>query len=138
MQNRREFLKTTLVMAGSVAATIQAGSAAASAVPGLPSNLIFTRDNPGIWDKKVGAHVPLVSMEGNKVAVVTEHPMTEKHYIVRHTLVSHDGEMLGAQVFTPDDAEARSEYTLPDGYKGKLYVTSFCNMHDFWLTEVKV
>ncbi len=78
-----------------------------------------------------------IKIDGQKVIVETDHGMSAKHFIVRHTLVSKDGEVLGEKTFTPDD-EAISSYTLPAGYKGKLYATSFCNKHDFWLAESKV
>ena len=60
--------------------------------------------------------------------------MTEKHFIVRHTLVTEEGKVLGAKTFSPNDEEARSSYKLAPEYKGKkLYATSFCNKHDMWV-----
>jgi superoxide reductase len=61
--------------------------------------------------------------------------MTEKHFIVRHTLVAPDGTVLGEKTFTPAEAKAESSFELPKGQGGTLYATSFCNLHDFWLTE---
>lgn len=100
--------------------------------------VIYTKENPGKWAKKVGGHLPSIAIEGQKVTVNTDHSMSAKHYIVRHTLISEDGETLGGKTFTPDNEDAISIYTLPDGYKGKLYATSFCNKHDFWLAETQV
>jgi len=65
---------------------------------------------------------------------VTNHPMSNEHFIVRHTLVLENGSYIGSKTFTPTD-KPQSEYELPAGYKGKFYVTSFCNLHDFWLAE---
>jgi len=73
---------------------------------------------------------------GSKVVVVTNHPMSQEHYIVRHTLLLADGTFVGTKTFTPAD-KPESTYDLPNGYKGKIYVSSFCNLHDFWLLETK-
>ena len=101
------------------------------------SGIIYTKENPGKWAKKVGSHAPVIMVKGDKVIVETKHPMSEAHFIVRHTLVLKDGTVLGAKTFTAKDKPV-SEYTLPGGYKGKIYATSFCNLHDFWLSEVEV
>lgn len=133
MSNRRDFLKTSLgVAAGVSVANIGIVSAGTTM---LPPGLIYTRENPGKWDKKVKSHLPMVTVEGNKVRVETKHPMTEKHFIVRHTLVSKDGEVLGEKTFSPDDEEAVSVFELPSG-KTALYATSFCNKHDMWVAEI--
>jgi superoxide reductase len=39
--------------------------------------------------------------------------------------------------FTPKDKPV-SAYTLPAGYAGKVCATSFCNLHDLWLSEATV
>ncbi len=67
----------------------------------------------------------------------TKHPMSSEHFIVRHTLVLADGTTVGAKTFTPAD-KPESSYELPAGYKGKITATSFCNQHDFWLSEMTV
>jgi superoxide reductase len=73
---------------------------------------------------------------GSKVVVVTDHPMSQEHYIVRNTLPLADGTFVGAKTFTPTD-KPEATYDLPHGYKGRFYVSSFCNLHDFWLLETK-
>ncbi len=133
MSNRRDFLKASLGVAAGVSVAnisiVSAGSAT------LPPGLIYTRENPGKWAKKVNSHLPVVKMEGNKVTVETMHGMTEKHYIVRHTLVSKSGEVLAEKTFSPNDEEAVSVFELPAG-KTALYATSFCNKHDMWVAEI--
>ena len=62
------------------------------------------------------SHLPSIAIDGNQVTVETNHGMSNKHFIVRHTLISKDGEVLGEKTFTPDDDDAISSYTLPDGY----------------------
>lgn len=134
MYDRRDFLKTAA--AASVIALSASPLAFASDAPEF-TNIIFTKDNPGRWAGKEGSHAPQVTVTGSKVSVVTKHPMSEAHYIVRHTLVLGDGTFVGAMTFTPSD-KPESGYELPAGYKGKIHVTSACNLHDFWLTETMV
>jgi len=136
MHNRRNFLKTTLVVASGL--TIGRSAPTLAGTPSLPSGLIYTKEDPGMWSKKVGGHAPRVSVEGGQVTLFTKHSMSQKHYIVRHTLVSAGGEVLGSKTFYPSDDEARSSYSLPAGTKGRLYATSFCNKHDFWVVEFNV
>ncbi len=134
MHDRRIFLKTaaaaSLIAFTSVPLAFSAGTTEYT-------NIIFTKDNPGKWAGKEGIHVPQVTISGSKVDVVTNHPMSDAHFIVRHTLVLENGTFVGAATFTPAD-KPESSYELPAGYKGKIHVTSFCNLHDFWLTEVTV
>lgn len=131
MHDRRDFLKTTAA-AASVLAISSVPQALASGAK--YTNIIYTKENPGRWADVVGSHSPQVTVTGSKVAVVTKHPMSDKHFIVRHTLVLEDGTYVGSMTFTPTD-KPESSYDLPAGYKGKFYVTSFCNQHDFWLVE---
>ncbi len=135
MRGRREFLKGSLVFTGA-AVTVGAGEANAAAK--FPAGLIYTKDAPGRWAGKEGTHAPKVTVEGKTVTIVTPHPMTEKHFIVRHTLVTSKGQFIGEKNFTNTDPSAESSYELPEGTKGKLWATSFCNLHDFWVTEFKV
>jgi len=137
MYDRRDFLKTTAATAVSVMALTSAPLAFASGSTEY-KNVIFTKDDPGKWAGKEGIHVPMVTVAENKVTVATtKHPMSEAHYIVRHTLVLADGTYVGGETFTHTD-KAESTYELPAGYKGKIHATSFCNLHDFWLTETTV
>jgi len=135
MSTRREFIKSSVV-AASVLALSKAIPVQASenSFPGV----IYTKDNPGKWGKKVGSHLPSITVEGSKVTLNTKHPMSTKHYIIRHTLILEDGTVAGAKTFYPDVKKAISAYELPAGYKGKIYATSFCNLHDFWVNESTV
>ncbi len=129
---RRELFKTALAMSAALACTSSEVFAASGLkLPGI----IYTADDPGQWAKKVGSHAPKVSVSGNKVTIVTKHPMTANHYIVRHTLVARDGKVIGSKTFYPSDARAVSTYELPPGHGTQFYATSFCNKHDFWVTE---
>jgi superoxide reductase len=110
----------------------------AQAANTFPVALIYTKDTPGRWAGKEGSHAPKVRVEGRNVKVVTPHPMTEKHFIVKHTLVTPAGKLIGEKTFANIDPAAESSYELPEGFKGTLWATSFCNLHDLWLTEFTV
>ena len=133
MANRRDFLKTSMV----VAAALAAGKVSPVLASGnsLPAGLIYTSSNQGKWAGKAKSHAPVVMVAGDTYKVVTNHPMTEPHFIVRHTLVAADGEIVGEKTFTANDAKAASEFKVAAGKK-VLYASSFCNKHDFWVTEV--
>jgi superoxide reductase len=132
MKGRREFLKGSLVLAG---AAIVGSAAPALGASTFPAAFIYTKEAPGRWAGKEGAHAPRVTVEGRKVKVVTPHPMTQKHFIVKHTLVTAEGKFIGERIFENTDPAAESSYALPEGLKGTLWATSFCNLHDLWVTE---
>ena len=136
MNDRRDFLKKSALVAGGI---VVAGFKGTHAHAGtFPAGIVYTSGNPGIWAKKAGSHAPKVNVEGKKITITTMHPMTEKHYIVRHTLVSQDGKVLGEKTFYPTDKKAVSTYDLSSDHGTGFYATSFCNLHDFWLTEFTV
>jgi superoxide reductase len=135
MKGRREFLKGSLVLAG---AAVLGSAVRGQAESTFPTNLIYTKEQPGRWAGKQGGHAPIVTVEGRKVKVLTSHPMSQKHYIVKHTLMTPEGKVLGEKTFANTDPAAESFYELPQGVEGTLWATSFCNIHDFWLTEFTV
>jgi len=137
MNNRRKFIKTTLLVAGGIA--VSSPVLAAKKKTGINTKgLIYTKGDAGMWDEKVGSHAPKVELKGNEVILTTEHGMSDRHYIVRHTLIADGGEVIGTETFYPEDPKAISIYELPKGTKGKLYASSFCNKHDFWVTEFEI
>jgi len=136
MNDRREFLRTSLLAAGAVVVARPAAALASTAA--FPPGVVYTAAAPGKWAGKEGSHAPKVAVEGKKVTITTAHPMSEKHFIVRHTLVAADGTAVGAKTFFPTDTEAVSSFDLPAGSSGTFRATSFCNLHDFWLTEFTV
>jgi superoxide reductase len=136
MGNRRDFIKGSLVLAGAVA--VAGIPARAKAGAALPAGLVYTKEVPGRWAGKEGLHAPKVTVAGGKVAILTPHPMSAQHFIVKHTLLTSEGKFLGEKTFAPTDAAAESSYDLPADFKGTLWATSFCNLHDLWLTEVTV
>jgi superoxide reductase len=131
---RRDLAKTALLAA---AATALPAAAARAAMPSAENNLVFTKDDPGHWAGKEALHVPLATVAGSTLTVKTPHPMSEAHYIVSHSVVLDGGKYLSRAVFTPKDKPV-STHTLPAGYKGKVTVTSTCNLHDFWVASITV
>lgn len=132
--NRRNFLKTSAAVAAT-ATVVGTGNVFAST--SSTTGIVYSATDEGKWKGKNGSHAPSIHVGGSNVHVMTKHGMSEKHFIVRHTLVGADGTVLGSKTFNPTDKPA-STFTLPDGYKGKLTATSFCNLHDLWVTETTV
>jgi len=133
MSERRDFLKASLALAAGVA--VGSASQSVASTGSFPPGVVYTAETPGQWAAKVGSHAPIVTRDGKRITVTTKHPMSEIHYIVRHSLVAEDGTVIGAITFAPDDKEAVSTYNLPENAGTRVYATSFCNQHDFWLTE---
>jgi superoxide reductase len=111
----------------------------------LPENIIYTGKRQGVWDGKAASHVPIVRVQKGKGTVKldlqTKHPMTEPHYIVRHTVVNALGEVLGATTFKwTDKPVSTHEFKTPavGGKANDLFVLSYCNRHDLWLAHTKL
>ncbi len=140
MSNRRTFLKSSLAVAAGFAVG-HISPVSAGPVCSYPKGIVYTKQNPGKWSGKIKGHMPNVTVNGNKATVTTTHGMSDEHYIVRHTIVSKWGKVLGEKTFYPSDTEAKSVFELPDTSSKyawdtrKLYATSFCNKHDLWVTE---
>jgi superoxide reductase len=135
MNGRRTFLKGAVACLG---VGVMGSVKQAQAATVFPMGLIYTIEAPGRWAGKEGTHAPKVTVEGSNAKVVTPHPMSEKHFIVKHTLMTGDGKFIGERTFSNMDPVAESSYELPGGFHGSLWATSFCNLHDLWLTEVTV
>ena len=131
MNARRDFIKGSLIVAS--AAFVGRGNNAHAAT--YPAGLLYTIDAPGRWPGKEGSHAPKGTVDAGKVTIVTPHPMSPTHFIVKHTLVKADGKFLGEKMFTASD-KPESTYLLPAGFSGAVWATSFCNLHDLWLTPL--
>lgn len=155
MNERRQFLK--MVAAGPAGAALlplfaQTGQCsvaedverAAETLGRLPENIIYTKDHQGVWKGKSGSHLPKLEVERAggklKLTVTTKHGMSEPHYIVRHTVVDGNGEVLGAKTFSWKDKPVSTyEVDLPAGGKSQsLFVMSYCSKHDLWLAQAQL
>ncbi|MDE8346224.1 MAG: desulfoferrodoxin family protein [Acidocella sp.] len=127
-----------------LASTAMMGAAAAAVLPVAASakhkkyeNLVFTAEDPGHWASVEALHVPVVDVADGVMTVKTPHPMTAPHFIVSHSVVLEGGVFLDRATFVYTDQPV-STHTLPAGYKGRVFVTSTCNLHDLWVKMVKV
>lgn len=137
MNSRRAFLKNLmLVGAGLLMGSRPLFAEASDDLDDFPG-IIYTKENPGKWAGKVSSHLPEVTVKGRRVTITNHHAMNKRHFIVRHTLVSKKGEVLGEKVFQPSDKEAVSTFKLPFFSGSKFYATSFCNKHDLWVVKFK-
>ena len=141
--SRRNFMKTSIFIgvAGVVGTSLTACTSddeVGSEKNNLSKNgILYSSQNQGRWQGKDGSHSPIISVNGKSVTVVTNHGMSESHYIVKHTLLSDGGEIIGETVFSPKDKKASSTFELNEVPK-KLIATSFCNLHDMWISEYTI
>jgi len=134
MNNRRNFMKTSLLASAGVIAAVS--TSVASTNP--PKNIFtYSTANQGRWQGKAGSHAPVITQADGKITVETKHGMSDTHYIVKHSIITEEGEVLGENVFFPSDKKAISSYEIK-GKHTKLYALSFCNLHDLWVTEFTV
>lgn len=138
--DRREFLGGLL--AGGGALLVPASALANAKFDPLTSKLAgsvyYTKKRPGRWSRYSLAHVPVFSRRGNALQVKTQHHMRGyRHYIVKHQLFDQNFRLLGESVFDPDKDYPVSTYDITD-MKGAVYATSMCNLHDTWLSGLKI
>ena len=131
MQRRQ--LATRTLAGAALAAVLPVTAQAAS----HNENVVFTAADPGHWAGVEALHVPVLTLASSTLTVKTPHPMSAPHYIVSHTVVLAGGQFLDRKTFVPTDTPV-STHTLPAGYKGKVTVTSTCNLHDFWVKTITV
>lgn len=96
--------------------------------------MILTEDEPGIWPGKEATHLPIVSFQPGQgvLEVLTNHEMTEEHWIQAHYLRDQRGRIVGFREFSPArDLLARASFRVPEGTT-ELTVFSFCNIHSTW------
>lgn len=130
---RRQLAHRALAGAAFAAALPAAAQAAGNAY----ENIVFTAADPGHWAAMEALHVPVTAVAGGTLTVTTPHPMLQPHYIVSHTVVLAGGVFLDRKTFAYTDQPV-STHTLPAGYAGKVFVTSTCNQHDFWVKVITV
>ncbi|MBE6142646.1 MAG: desulfoferrodoxin Dfx [Erysipelotrichaceae bacterium] len=85
----------------------------------------------GTVDASREKHIPVYSVEGNKVSVVVgsvEHPMVDVHYIQWIVLKTNKG--IQRKHLSPNEAP-RAEFTLLEGEVVEE-VYEYCNLHGLW------
>lgn len=78
MEGRREVLKGTRMVAG---ATLMGTGVPVQAAGTFPAGLIYTKEAPGRWAGKEGAHVPKVTVEGRSIAIHQNSDMKNYLYL---------------------------------------------------------
>ena len=82
-------------------------------------------------------HIPVLSVDGDVLTVKVgevPHPMIKEHYIT--TIIA----VLGNKVFRAhlSPEEAPEACFALGGYKGKVVVYEYCNIHGLWKAEIDV
>lgn len=86
---------------------------------------------PGTSDGAVEKHVPVVTVDGNKVSVMVgevEHPMVDAHYIEWIAIEISKG--VQRKMLKPEQAP-KAEFMLTDGESVEA-VYAYCNLHGLW------
>ena len=86
---------------------------------------------PGTVDAAVEKHVPVVTVDGNKVKVAVgevEHPMLEEHYIGFIAIETEQG--VQRKTLKPGE-KPEAEFALADGDK-LVAAYEWCNLHGLW------
>lgn len=87
---------------------------------------------PGTSDGAADKHVPVYSVDGNKVSVTVgsvEHPMMEAHYIEWIVVETSNGAL--RKQLKPGEAP-KAEFVLADG-ESVVAVYAYCNLHSLWM-----
>jgi len=140
---RRSFIR--IGMAGAATGIIAPAGVLASSVGQKISNnnmaggVYYTKESPGRWSKKAGAHSPVMEKTDAGIHVVTGHPMNKgEHWIVKHVLLDNDFNFISENIFDPGKDKAPiSDFRL-SGQVGVVYALSVCNLHDSWLTMLEL
>lgn len=105
----------------------------------MAGGVFYTKDSPGRWLKKAGAHSPIIEKADSGVRVVTGHPMKPNdHWIVKHVLLDSDFNFISENIFDPSrDKAAISNFSLSN-QTGVVYALSVCNLHDTWLNVLEI
>lgn len=89
---------------------------------------------PGTVDASLEKHVPVITVEGNKVTVkvgAVEHPMVEEHYIEWISLETKEGNQ--RKVLVPGAAPV-AEFMITDTDE-VVAAYAYCNIHGLWKAE---
>lgn len=89
---------------------------------------------PGTSDGAYEKHVPVVTIEGDKVIVevgAVEHPMVEAHYIQWISIETTKGSQRIKLEYTD---KPRAEFKLAEG-ESFVAAYEYCNLHGLWKYE---
>ncbi|MEJ2119891.1 MAG: hypothetical protein P8Z76_04130 [Alphaproteobacteria bacterium] len=104
----------------------------------LAGGLFYTKERPGRWANKAAGHLPMIERRGDRIRVTTRHPMSGyKHYIVKHMILDENFHYVREKVFDPGVDKPISEYDISD-LKRSVYAISMCNLHDTWISTLRI
>ncbi|HHJ35744.1 MAG TPA: hypothetical protein ENJ87_08250 [Gammaproteobacteria bacterium] len=141
--NRRSFIRIGVagVSTGIIAPEIVLASTMGKEISrnNMAGGVFYTKESPGRWAKKAGAHSPVLEKTASGVHVVTGHPMNQgKHWIIKHVLLDSDFNFIAENIFDPaKDKAPISDFSL-SGRSGAVYALSVCNLHDSWLAMLEL
>ncbi len=102
-----------------------------SGVPVMCCGKKMTELVPGTSDGAQEKHVPVVTVDGDKVTVevgAVEHPMVEEHYIEWIAIETTRGSQRVKLDYTD---KPRAEFKLADGEE-LMAAYEYCNLHGLW------
>ena len=102
-----------------------------SGVPVMCCGQKMTEIIPGTSDGAHEKHVPVVTVDGDKVTVevgAVEHPMVEAHYIQWIAIETTRGSQRVKLEYTD---KPRAEFKLADGEE-LVVAYEYCNLHGLW------
>ncbi len=105
-----------------------------SGVPMMCCGQKMTELVPGTSDGAYEKHVPVYTVEGNKVTVTVgavEHPMLEVHYIEWIAVETAKG---AQRKFLKAGEKPVAEFTLTED-DSVVAVYAYCNLHGLWKAE---
>lgn len=106
-----------------------------SGVPMMCCGKKMTELVPGTSDGAAEKHVPVGTVDGNKVTVTVgsvEHPMVEAHFIEWIAIETEKGAQ--RKVLKPEDKPA-AEFLLTDD-DSVIAVYAYCNLHGLWKADM--
>ena len=107
-----------------------------SGVPVMCCGQKMTEIVPGTSDGAQEKHVPVVTVDGDKVIVevgAVEHPMVEAHYIEWIAIETTRGSQRVKLDYTD---KPRAEFKLADGEE-LVAAYEYCNLHGLWKLDIK-
>lgn len=106
-----------------------------SGVPVFCCGQKMTELVPGTTDASVEKHVPVITVDGNKVNVFiggAEHPMVEAHFIQFIALETKQGVQI--KHLKADQAPS-ADFVLAEGDE-VVAAYEYCNLHGLWKKEI--
>ena len=104
----------------------------------LAGNLYYTKERPGKWYNEVASHIPIVKKNSNLIEIITDHEMKGfEHYILKHVILDNQLKFISEKRFDPSKDAAFSKHDI-SGYISDIFILSICNVHDTWLSHIKL